>query len=348
MNDTERRVKLVFVGEADVLDLACVVHRGCEGTHAVKFPLALPDGAQILRVHHDQYRRQFAFLVRHDSFEPVPDGMATPDYDGGDFVWMNTRRVTIETTEQYERRTAPVMSITYDPMEMTDEKREEIRAAMEKTQRGPLHTLPGFVGHTVEKVQALRDLSDDIERRQRDRERFALRDAANQVGLESQNAALIQCSTTLSETRERVAELKAEGFRKDQEIRRLRLELVRLVDSGSVDHTTENDRLKVELKHANWQLATLARDIRNLRDACDRAGTRGVFDLYMAATDTVLGMPVDGPKADEPVVLTKAGGEDLSKINGLLRRIQATIFAADCEEEEEEGRPSSGSYHGAK
>lgn len=40
--------------------------------------LNLPDGVEVVGVFHDFYRKAFVVRLRHESFEPVPDGSEVP------------------------------------------------------------------------------------------------------------------------------------------------------------------------------------------------------------------------------------------------------------------------------
>lgn len=77
MSEDERRVRWVRVGERDVLDWFAMASGGFPQYLTVPV-FWLPDGARVLSVHHDVYRRCFAFLVEHPSFAAVPDGEVPP------------------------------------------------------------------------------------------------------------------------------------------------------------------------------------------------------------------------------------------------------------------------------
>jgi hypothetical protein len=92
---TERRVKKVFVGERDVLELFFAATR--DGPEYLYLPrLSLPDGALLLACHHDFSSRAFWFIAHHPSFPEVPDGEMTPPADPAG-VWVERVRFRRET-----------------------------------------------------------------------------------------------------------------------------------------------------------------------------------------------------------------------------------------------------------
>ncbi len=58
--------------------------------------LDVPEGARVLDVHWNYERRAFAFIVEHESFEPVLDGCEAPRQFGGKpSVW----RIALQPNE---------------------------------------------------------------------------------------------------------------------------------------------------------------------------------------------------------------------------------------------------------
>lgn len=92
MKKDERRLRLYFVNEHDVLD--AFVGKG-DTQQYVTLPClpALPDDARVIDVHHDFYRKQFAFMVESATFEPVADGDCIPNAARRAFVEHRVLRI---------------------------------------------------------------------------------------------------------------------------------------------------------------------------------------------------------------------------------------------------------------
>lgn len=78
----EKRVRIVRVSNEDVLALFQAASRGYERIAVPKFK-KLPRGYDVLSVHTDYMRGDFAFLVQHEEFQPVPPGALIQVIDGG-------------------------------------------------------------------------------------------------------------------------------------------------------------------------------------------------------------------------------------------------------------------------
>lgn len=75
---TARRLKDWYVPEHL---MAAAVAAFVEGRqpYSMASDLRLPEGVQVLGVFHDHYRKSFVVRLKHDSFDPVPDGTQVPE-----------------------------------------------------------------------------------------------------------------------------------------------------------------------------------------------------------------------------------------------------------------------------
>lgn len=88
----ERRTKVLWVGESDVLCAAVSFLTGAADLpyrlRLVGLHSELQREWTVVRVTHDVFRRAFGFLVAHPSFPTVADGMPSPDMShSGAFRW---------------------------------------------------------------------------------------------------------------------------------------------------------------------------------------------------------------------------------------------------------------------
>jgi hypothetical protein len=78
--DERRRLRVVYVGEECVLSVFQAFAQLEVKPRFVRFPkiAELPEGYEVLEVRHCWERKAFGFLVRHSSFDTVPDGQEIP------------------------------------------------------------------------------------------------------------------------------------------------------------------------------------------------------------------------------------------------------------------------------
>lgn len=76
----ERRYKILWVSEHDVLDLW---HRHAFSILTLPVLEGVPEDCEVQTVRHDALRRAFGFLLYHDSFDVVPEGQSPPATDVG-------------------------------------------------------------------------------------------------------------------------------------------------------------------------------------------------------------------------------------------------------------------------
>lgn len=77
----ERRTRIYTLAYDQVLRLA----KGAShetSTHVAVPVMDLPDGAKVLQVYIDHLYGGFGFVVEHESFDPVPDGVESPHAHG--------------------------------------------------------------------------------------------------------------------------------------------------------------------------------------------------------------------------------------------------------------------------
>jgi hypothetical protein len=72
-----RRIAVVYVTHEEVIRIAGT--GPAESSQFVHFPvLDLPAGVRVEQVYLDHLRGAFGFVLEHESFEPVPDGISPP------------------------------------------------------------------------------------------------------------------------------------------------------------------------------------------------------------------------------------------------------------------------------
>lgn len=72
-----RRLAVVYVSYRDVVQIAGT--GPAETSQFVHFPvLDLPEGARVDQVYLDHLRGAFGFVLEHESFEEVPEGVSPP------------------------------------------------------------------------------------------------------------------------------------------------------------------------------------------------------------------------------------------------------------------------------
>lgn len=110
MSVTERRVRLVQVGYHMVLDWFTFGVSGFPNKVSIPVIYGIPDGAVVLDVQSDHYRRCFFFLIRHDSFDVVPECSEPPIHKPenlviiNNFVELNREEVVVEDGCVYLRK----------------------------------------------------------------------------------------------------------------------------------------------------------------------------------------------------------------------------------------------------
>lgn len=77
----ERRSKVFWVDERTIFFLFVEFTKSPAEFVSIPTPINLPEGAEIDRVHYDQMRRGFAFVVSHPSFPIWEDGCECPRGD---------------------------------------------------------------------------------------------------------------------------------------------------------------------------------------------------------------------------------------------------------------------------
>jgi hypothetical protein len=100
----ERRVKILPVGEQQVLTLAYMLAGDTPQFVAIPRMPNLPEGTKIEGVYHDFDRRSFLFLLSHPSFEPVMDGEPSPYVDKQ--LWTQYTAHEVEHVPKKRERTA--------------------------------------------------------------------------------------------------------------------------------------------------------------------------------------------------------------------------------------------------
>lgn len=74
----ERRVKVFCVGQTEVLEWFRCASEGWPESVALPLVKGLPKGVRVLAVQSNFMNRQFEFLVEHESFELVAEGVPAP------------------------------------------------------------------------------------------------------------------------------------------------------------------------------------------------------------------------------------------------------------------------------
>jgi hypothetical protein len=77
---TDRRLKVVRIPANQVLDWFTFAVRGYPDNVALLELGGLPDGVRVLSVQTNWYARTVDFLVAHESFDEVLEGMEPPEY----------------------------------------------------------------------------------------------------------------------------------------------------------------------------------------------------------------------------------------------------------------------------
>jgi hypothetical protein len=82
-SDDKCRLRIVWLSDYLVLDTFVAFSRLQEkpGVFCIPKIAGLPDGYEVLRVCYSWERRCFGFMIRHSSFEVVPDGMYAPEHE---------------------------------------------------------------------------------------------------------------------------------------------------------------------------------------------------------------------------------------------------------------------------
>ncbi len=76
----ERRVKVLWLGEQEILQAVIMSHKGMP-TFVLRVNYdGVPDDVVVERVVADPWRRGIGFMVSHPSFDEVPEGCPAPDY----------------------------------------------------------------------------------------------------------------------------------------------------------------------------------------------------------------------------------------------------------------------------
>lgn len=82
MDITERREKIFVVDSMAVLRMGVFQSEDTPECFVIQRRPVLPDGAKIMGVYYDPASRGFEFVVWHESFDVVPDGMRCPRVSG--------------------------------------------------------------------------------------------------------------------------------------------------------------------------------------------------------------------------------------------------------------------------
>ena len=78
----DRRLKIVSIPENHVIDSFIGATRGFPSHVVLPLITGLPTDVRVHRVTYDFYRKCFAFMVSHPSFEEVPESQLIPDFVG--------------------------------------------------------------------------------------------------------------------------------------------------------------------------------------------------------------------------------------------------------------------------
>lgn len=77
----DSRLRIYYVRDKDILQIFNG-HRNTPSTlHLYTFSASIddvPEGYELTQVHHDYQRGAIAFILRHPSFDPVPEGRRIP------------------------------------------------------------------------------------------------------------------------------------------------------------------------------------------------------------------------------------------------------------------------------
>lgn len=78
-----RRVKVLWIGEQELLDCMVMALTGWNPAHRLRLKCQTLDltNVEVVRVAHAWDRCAFGFMLYHESFEPVPEGLPAPDLD---------------------------------------------------------------------------------------------------------------------------------------------------------------------------------------------------------------------------------------------------------------------------
>lgn len=75
-------MKVFCVGQTEVLEWFRFASEGWPQRVALPLVKGLPKGVRVLAVQSNFMNRQFEFLVEHESFEPVAEGLPAPFAEG--------------------------------------------------------------------------------------------------------------------------------------------------------------------------------------------------------------------------------------------------------------------------
>lgn len=121
-NKKERREVIVRIGEERILDMIGLGKRAPHGYFYVPIFDSLPEGYTVRGVWSDPLSRCFMFAVEHPSFEPVPEGMPSPEYPKPLTVTMMAVRVADYNPNE----------VRFDASKLSPPERSKLENAIDK------------------------------------------------------------------------------------------------------------------------------------------------------------------------------------------------------------------------